>query len=585
MRSEEIRQAFLDYFASRGHQVVKSSPLVPEDDPTLLFTNAGMVQFKRVFLQQERRPYTRATSCQKCLRAGGKHNDLENVGRTARHHTFFEMLGNFSFGDYFKREAIQMAWELLTEGFRLPKERLWVSVHYRDEEAKRLWLEIAGLPEERIVPLGDEDNFWAMGETGPCGPCSEIIIDQGEEVGCGEPTCGVGCDCDRYLELWNLVFMQFERTEDGRLQPLPKPCIDTGMGLERIAAVLQGAKSNYDTDLFSDVIARIEEASGLRYGEDQRKDVSIRVVADHSRAIAFLIADGVLPSNEGRGYVIRRILRRASRFGRELGMREPFIHTLVPVVAGYLGDAFGEIRQRADYVSTVIESEEASFGKTLDRGIEIFNGAAKRAQKSKDKTIDGEDAFQLYDTYGFPLDLTELMAEERSLKVDSTRFAELMDQQRQRARAASAKDSLSIMDKVSGQVLPETEDLHKYEADQCDAVIAGVIDENGFRSEGRVEAGAEIGIVLDRTCFYAEAGGQVGDCGVIRTDTAEFIVDNTTKIANCIVHQGKVAKGAFEVGGAVRAVVSKDRNSIKKNHTATHLLQWALQQVLLRKIL
>jgi len=592
--AKQIRSEFIDFFKSKNHEFVASSPIVPHNDDTLLFANAGMNQFKDIFLGLAPAKYPRVANSQKCLRVSGKHNDLEEVGRDTYHHTFFEMLGNWSFDDYFKAETIQWAWELLTEVWGIDPDRLWATVFAgdeadglpKDEEAAALWPKVTSLPAERVLACSKKDNFWEMGETGPCGPCSEVHIDLGPEM-CDMKNvpgheCRVNAGCARYIELWNLVFIQHNRQPDGVLVPLAARHVDTGAGLERVVAVLQKKASNYDTDLFTPIIEATAEMTGHKYTSQlgNKTDNAFRVIADHVRALVFAITDGATPSNEGRGYVIRRILRRASRFGRELGMREPFIHTLVPVVAGYLGDAFGEIRQRADYVSTVIESEEASFGKTLDRGIEIFNGAAKRAQKSKDKTIDGEDAFQLYDTYGFPLDLTELMAEERSLKVDSTRFAELMDQQRQRARAASAKDSLSIMDKVSGQVLPETEDLHKYEADQCDAVIAGVIDENGFRSEGRVEAGAEIGIVLDRTCFYAEAGGQVGDCGVIRTDTAEFIVDNTTKIANCIVHQGKVAKGAFEVGGAVRAVVSKDRNSIKKNHTATHLLQWALQQVL-----
>ncbi|MHC4353364.1 MAG: alanine--tRNA ligase, partial [Planctomycetota bacterium] len=437
-----------------------------------------------------------------------------------------------------------------------------------------------------VLACGKKDNFWEMGETGPCGPCSELHIDLGPDR-CDMKhvpghECQVNAGCARYIELWNLVFIQFNRQPGGVLAPLTAKYVDTGAGLERIVAVLQNKESNYDTDLFMPIIDATGELTGHKYTSQlgNKTDNAFRVIADHIRALVFSITDGATPSNEGRGYVIRRILRRASRFGRELGMHEPFIYKLVPVVVDCLGDAFGEIRERADYVSTVIESEEASFGRTLDRGIDIFNTAANRAQKSKDKTIGGEDAFQLYDTYGFPLDLTELMAQERNLKVDTSQFSELMEEQRQRARAASAKDSLSIMDKVSGQVLPETEDLDKYRADQCDAVVVGLIDAGGFRSEGRIETGAEVGIVLDKTCFYAEAGGQIGDCGIIRTDTAEFLVENTTKIANCIVHQGKVTNGSFDVGAAVRAVLSRDRNATKKNHTATHLLQWALQQVL-----
>jgi alanyl-tRNA synthetase len=524
----------------------------------------------------------------------GKHNDLEEVGKDTYRHTFFEMLGNWSFDDYFKAEAIEWAWELFTEVWGIDPDRLWATVFAGDEgeglpqdkEAAELWLKVTPLPAERVLACGKKDNFWEMGDTGPCGPCSELHIDLGPDR-CDMKNvpghrCRVNAGCARYIELWNLVFIQFNRRPGGVMTPLRAKYIDTGAGLERIVAVLQNKASNYDTDLFMPIIDFTAEITGHKYTSQlgNKTDNAFRVIADHIRALVFAITDGAAPSNEGRGYVIRRILRRASRFGRELGMHEPFIHKLVPVVVDCLGDAFGEIRERADYVSTAIESEEVSFGRTLDRGIEIFNTAAKRAQKSKDKIIDGENAFQLYDTYGFPLDLTELMAQERSLKVDTAKFAELMEEQRQRARAASARDSLSIMDKVSVEVLPETEDLHKYHADQCAAAVVGVIDDDGFKSDGRAEAGARVGIVLDKTCFYAEAGGQVGDCGIIQTDTAQFIVENTTKIANCIVHQGKVAEGAFDVGQAVQAIVSKDRNSIKKNHTATHLLQWALQQVL-----
>jgi alanyl-tRNA synthetase len=425
-----------------------------------------------------------------------------------------------------------------------------------------------------------------MGETGPCGPCSEIHIDLGPDR-CDMKSvpgheCRVNGGCARFIELWNLVFIQFNRQPDGKLVPLPAKYVDTGAGLERIVAVLQNKTSNYDTDLFMPIIECTSQITGHKYTSKlgNKTDNAFRVIADHIRALVFAITDGATPSNEGRGYVIRRILRRASRFGRELGMHEPFIFKLVPVVVDCLCEAFSEIRERADYVSTVIEAEEAGFGRTLDRGIEIFAGAAERAQKSKDKVITGDDAFQLYDTYGFPLDLTQLMAAERGLKVDTAKFSELMEQQRERARAAIAKDSLSITDKVSIQLLPETEDLQKYHTDQCDAVIVGLIDSDGFKDKGRIEAGAQVGIVLDKTCFYAEAGGQVGDCGVIQSDKAKFIVEKTIKIANCIVHQGKVAEGTFDIGENVHAVVSKDRNSIKKNHTATHLLQWALQQVL-----
>ncbi len=530
MRSaKQIRSDFIEFFKSKDHQFVPSSPIVPVGDDTLLFANAGMNQFKDIFLGLTSAPYRRAANSQKCLRVSGKHNDLEEVGKDTYHHTFFEMLGNWSFDDYFKAESIGWAWELFTKVWGIEADRLWATVFAgdqadglpADDEAARLWPKTTSLPAERVLRFGRKDNFWEMGETGPCGPCSEIHIDLGPER-CDMKhvpghKCSVNGGCARYIELWNLVFIQFNRLPDGRLVPLPARYVDTGAGLERIVAVLQNKTSNYDTDLFMPIIERTGQITGHKYTSKlgNKTDNAFRVIADHIRAVAFAITDGATPSNEGRGYVIRRILRRASRFGRELGMHEPFIYKLVPVVVDCLGEAFGEIKQRADYVSTVIESEEASFGRTLDRGLEIFNTAATRAQKSHDKTISGDDAFQLYDTYGFPLDLTQLMAEERGLKVDTTKFAELMEEQRQRARTASAKDSLSLMDKVSGQVLPKTEDLHKYHADRCNATIVGLIDSEGFRTEGRIETGAQAGIVLDKTCFYAEAGGQVGDSGVI----------------------------------------------------------------------
>ena len=594
--AKNIRDSFIDFFKDLDHQFVPSLPVVPAGDESLLFINAGMNQFKDIFLGLRSAKYKRAANSQKCIRVSGKHNDLEEVGLDTYHHTFFEMLGNWSFDDYFKAESIEWAWELLTKVWGIDPDRLWATVFAgdkadglpKDEEAANLWPKVTPLPAERVLACSKKDNFWEMGETGPCGPCSEIHIDLGPER-CDMKNvpghkCRVNGGCARYIELWNLVFIQFNRQPGGKLVQLPAKYVDTGAGLERIVAVMQNKASNYDTDLFMPIIERTSEITGHRYTSKlgNKTDNSFRVIAYHIRALVFAITDGATPSNEGRGYVIRRILRRASRFGRELGMHEPFIYKLVPVVVDCLGEAFGEIGERADYVSTVIEAEEASFGRTLDRGIEIFAGAAERAQKSKDKVITGHDAFQLYDTYGFPLDLTQLMAQERSLKVDTAKFSELMEQQRQRARAASSKGLLSIMDKVSGQgvPLPETEDLHKYHVDECEAAVVGLIDNEGFKSNGRIETGAQVGIVLDKTCFYAEAGGQVGDCGIIRTDTAQFVVENTTNIANCIVHQGKVAEGTFDIGEKVHAVVSKDRNSVKKNHTATHVLQWALQEVL-----
>jgi len=590
--AKQIRSEFIDFFKSKEHQFVPSSPIVPIGDETLLFANAGMNQFKDVFIGLAPAQYPRVANSQKCLRVSGKHNDLEEVGKDTYHHTFFEMLGNWSFDDYFKAEAIEWAWELLTKVWGIDPGRLWATVFAgdaveglpKDEEAANLWPKVTPIPTEKVLACGKKDNFWEMGETGPCGPCSEIHIDLGPDrcdmKNVPNHECRVNGGCARYIELWNLVFIQFNRQPGGRLVPLSAKYVDTGAGLERIVAVMQNKASNYDTDLFMPIIERTGDISGHRYTSKlgNKTDNAFRVIADHIRALVFAITDGATPSNEGRGYVIRRILRRASRFGRELGMHEPFIYKLVPIVVDCLGEAFGEIGERADHVSTVIESEEASFGRTLDRGIEIFAGAAKRAQKSNDKVINGEDAFQLYDTYGFPLDLTQLMAQERGLKVNTAKFAELMEAQRRRARAAQKSDSLIVT--LSDTELPATEDVHKYQADSCDSRLIGWIDDAGFKDQGQIETNAEVGLILDKTCFYAEAGGQIGDCGLIKSDQAQFTIENTIKIANCIIHRGKVTEGSFSVGQNVKAIVSKDRTATRKNHTATHLLQWALQQVL-----
>jgi len=594
LAAKQIRDSFIDFFQQKGHTFVPSSPIVPVNDETLLFANAGMNQFKDIFLGLVPSQYPRAVNSQKCLRVSGKHNDLEEVGKDTYHHTFFEMLGNWSFNDYFKAEAIQWAWELLTKVWGIDSDRLWATVFVgdqdeglpRDNEAAELWTRVTSIPAEKVLAFGKKDNFWEMGQTGPCGPCSEIHIDLGADA-CDRKSvtghkCQVNGGCARFIELWNLVFIQSNRQADGKLVPLSAKYVDTGAGLERVVAVLQHKKSNYDTDLFMPIISRASEISGHKYTAalGNKTDNAFRVIADHIRAVVFAITDGATPSNEGRGYVIRRILRRASRFGRELGMHEPFIYKLVPVVVECLGDAFAEIEERADYVSTVIEAEEASFGRTLDRGIEIFAAAAKRAAKTAEKTISGEDAFQLYDTFGFPLDLTELMAGERGLKVDTSKFDELMEEQRKRARAAFAKDPISVMDIANIEILPKTEDIHKYQAAICDSKIVGFVDSDGFKNTGQIKSSCETGIVLDKTCFYAEAGGQVGDCGTIESEGGKFIVDDTTKIANRVIHQGRMAEGTFEVGDQVQAIVSKDRDATKKNHTATHLLQWALQQVL-----
>ena len=594
LSAKQIRSGFIDFFKDKGHEFVPSSPIVPFGDETLLFANAGMNQFKDIFLGLVSPDYRRVVNSQKCLRVSGKHNDLEEVGKDTYHHTFFEMLGNWSFDDYFKPEAIEWAWELLTDVWDIEPSRLWVTVFAgdkadnlpKDDKTAKLWTKVTPIPAERVLAFGKKDNFWEMGDTGPCGPCSEIHIDLGPDS-CDKKKvpghkCGVNGGCGRFIELWNLVFIQYNRTDKGKLLELGAKYVDTGAGLERIVAVLQNKKSNYDSDLFMPIIHCIAEITGHKYTSqlNNNTDNAFRVISDHIRAMVFAITDGATPSNEGRGYVIRRILRRASRFGRELGMHEPFMYKLVPVVVDCLGDAFGEIKERADYASTVIESEEASFGRTLDRGIEIFSEAAERAKEKPKRTISGEDAFQLYDTYGFPLDLTELMAKERGLKVDTAKFDELMEEQRQRARAAVVKDSISVIDNVSVEILPKTDDLNKYNMDSCDSKIVGFVDNEGFKNDGRIESGCEAGIVLDKTCFYAEAGGQVGDCGIIESDDGKFVVDDTTKIANCVIHKGQMAEGTFKVGDQVKTIVSIDRDATKKNHTATHLLQWALQQVL-----
>ena len=588
----QIRTEFIEFFKEKNHTFVPSSPIVPKGDQTLLFANAGMNQFKDIFLGLTTAPYPRAVNSQKCLRVSGKHNDLEEVGRDTYHHTFFEMLGNWSFDDYFKAEAIGWAWDLLTKVWKIDPSRLWATVFAgdrhdgmpEDSEARDLWTKVTPIPAERVLAFGKKDNFWEMGETGPCGPCSEIHIDLGPDrcdmKNIPGHVCQVNSGCARFVELWNLVFIQYNRQPGGKLVPLSARYVDTGAGLERIVTVMQNKKSNYDTDLFMPIINYTSELAGCKYTSQlgNKTDNAFRVIADHIRSLVFAITDGAAPSTEGRGYVIRRILRRASRFGRELGMHEPFLYKLVPVVVECLGDAFGEIRERAEYVSTVIRSEEESFGRTLDRGLEIFNSAAEKAQQSEEKIINGEDAFQLYDTFGFPLDLTQLMAQERNLKVDTEKFSKLMEEQRERARQAQKSDSL--LASLTDTELPVTEDMHKYHLDSSESKIVGWIDKEGYKNEGQIETGAEVGLILDKTCFYAEMGGQVGDCGAIENKNLRFLVDNTIKIANCIIHKGRVIEGSFSAGQQVMAIVSRDREAIKKNHTATHLLQWALQEVL-----
>jgi len=581
MTSDEIRRAFLNYFGERGHRVVRSSSLVPQNDPTLLFTNAGMVQFKRVFLAEETRDYPRATTSQKCVRAGGKHNDLEIVGKTARHHTFFEMLGNFSFGDYFKKEAIEMGWDLLIRQWGLPEEKMWITIFLDDDESFHLWRRM-GVRGERIVRLGEKDNFWAMGETGPCGPCSEIVIDQGEEVGCGRPDCRVGCDCDRFLELWNLVFMQFNRDSEGQLRPLAKPCIDTGMGLERISAVLQGVKSNYETDLFKPLFKEIEALSQISYGQDDRTDTSLRVIADHSRAATFLINDGVLPSNEGRGYVLRRIMRRAMRHGKILGIEGPFLYRTSSKVVDLMKEAYPELRETEAFVSKVIQNEEERFSETLNSGLNILREELEGLQKEGKAILSGEVAFRLYDTYGFPLDLTAEILQERGMSFDEEGFRVQMEEQKHKS-------------KQSWQGMGEGKTKEVYRRLASEGVRAAFVGYDEIQSESKIlkviqgdeivpfaKEGDEIEVVTEKTPFYGEAGGQVGDRGVIFHEEFSLEVGNTIKpMEELIIHQARVKRGTVKGGvSAVLRVDGERRKAIALNHTATHVLQAVLREVL-----
>jgi len=582
LSGNELRGKFLAYFASKGHQVVASSPLAPKDDPSLLFTNAGMVQFKQVFLGQEQRPYTRAATSQKCFRASGKHNDLENVGRTPRHHTFFEMLGNFSFGDYFKQDAVLFAWELLTVGFGLDPEKLWVSVHHSDDEAAELWQGEVGVRPERIVRLGDKDNFWSMGDTGPCGPCSEIHIDMGPEMGCGRPDCAVGCDCNRYLELWNLVFMQYNRDASGQTTPLPKPSIDTGMGLERIAGVVQGARSNYDSDLFTPIIERACQITQTAYGQSDQADISLRVIADHARACAFLVADGILPSNEGRGYVLRRILRRAARHGRKLGAQKPFLHQVAMKVIDEMMGAYPALDDARAFVDKVVTSEEERFNETLDTGLKLLAEAIGEAKAKGQTALPGEVAFKLYDTYGFPVDLTRTICEEEALGVDEPGFEAAMGQQKTRSRASwkgSGEEGLS------GPLAELRAKGFKTAFTGYDGlegqgqVVALIVD--GQMVE-RVGAGQKALLVCDQTPFYGESGGQAGDSGRVEGPAGQAVVSAASKPGGDVVaHEITVSEGYLAVGERLNLTVDHGpRGETASNHTATHLLHAALRQVL-----
>lgn len=579
LASNEIRRIFLEYFAGKGHTVVKSSSLVPFDDPTLLFTNAGMNQFKDVFLGIEKRPYSRATTAQKCVRAGGKHNDLETVGRTARHHTFFEMLGNFSFGDYFKKEAIEFAWDFLTRVLGLAKERLWVTIYLDDDEAFQLWREVAGISPDRIVRLGEKDNFWSMGDTGPCGPCSEIIYDRGEEHRCQSPVCALGaCDCDRWLEIWNLVFMQFNRDEKGHMTPLPRPSIDTGMGLERLASILQNVNSNFETDLFVPIIKEVERLAGKSY-DPGPQGFPFRVIADHIRACAFLIADGVVPANEGRGYVLRRILRRAVRFGKFLGIDEPFFYQLVDVVAGIMGDAYPELLERRDFVVQVIRREEERFFATLADGLRKVEEIIEKAKEQENQVIPGAEAFMLYDTYGFPLDLTEDVAEEHGLVVDREGFWAMMEQQRERGRQSFKGEGAFALEQSLARLLKGIEEtiFTGYQTLEWESqVLACIVGEERVLTASDQEAV----LVLDATPFYAESGGQVADTGLLLGSKGTMQVQEVKKVGGWFLHYGTI-KGWMQEGDEVKAVVdSQRRYKTAANHTATHLLHQALREVL-----
>ncbi len=580
MKSAEIRKTFLQFFADRGHRVVSSSSLIPYGDPTLLFTNAGMNQFKNVFLGLEQREYSRAVSNQKCLRAGGKHNDLENVGKTARHHTFFEMLGNFSFGDYFKKEATAWAWELITQGFKMDPARLWISIHHSDEEAFGLWHKGIGVPANRIVRLGDKYNFWAMGDTGPCGPCSEIYFDQGIEVGCRRAECSIECDCGRFTEFWNLVFMQFNRNESGDLTPLPRPSIDTGAGLERTAALIQGVKSNFETDLLFPLIEYASEISAIPWKQSEQTDTAFRVLADHARAATFLISEGITPSNEGRGYVLRRIIRRALRYGRALQFREAFLYRITGKVVDLLGDVFPELVPSADYVARVCRSEEDKFKSVVEHATTQLEDVFLLAQEQKRSRLLGSEVFKLYDTFGLPVDFVQEMANERNFEVDHAGFEAEMEKQKKAARAA-----------WKGDLTFEAQEIYRTISQTCRTAFTGysMIEEKDcqivqlliqFRPVAKISAGETAELVLNKTPFYAESGGQIGDHGIVQSAAGKArVLDTKMPVAGLFVHKIEMESGTLETGDSVTAIVDHAfRQSVRKNHTATHLLHAALRR-------
>jgi len=582
LSSREIRASFLRFFEERGHRVVPSAPLVPEGDPTLLFTNAGMVQFKRLFLGEEIRDYRRAASSQKCMRVSGKHNDLENVGRTARHHTFFEMLGNFSFGDYFKRDAIVWAWELLTKVWGIPPGKLFVTVFREDDEAAELWAREVGVPANRITRLDEADNFWQMGDTGPCGPCSEIYYDWGPQPGCPKgDACDPACDCGRWLEIWNLVFMQFNRDASGVMTPLPKPSIDTGAGLERVAAVLQGVYWNYDTDLFRPILARAQDLSGVRLGQDPEKDVSLRVVADHARSVTFLIADGVLPSNEGRGYVLRRILRRAARHGVLLGVERPFLFAVADTVIDEMGDAYPALVERRAYITDRVRREEERFLETLSKGLALLEEEVRKARAAGQDVLPGDVVFKLYDTFGFPVDLTEDILAGHRMRFDHAGFDAAMNEQRERARAAWKGSGAAAVGPIYSQLAADFETRFLgYEQLAVESRVLALV--SGGAGVVQAREGDAVEVIVEETPFYAESGGQVGDRGILETPTGRVDVEDVQRPAcGLVVHRGKVARGEVHVDQPARLVVdSMHRFGAVRHHSGTHLLHSALREVL-----
>ncbi len=579
MTGNEIRKVFLDYFKKHNHRVVRSSSLVPRDDPTLLFTNAGMVQFKRTFLGEEKRDYNRAATSQKCVRAGGKHNDLENVGYTARHHTFFEMLGNFSFGDYFKERAIEFGWDLMTNGYGLSADKLYVSVYNDDDQAYDLWHRMIGIPQERIVRLGEEENFWAMGDTGPCGPCSEIHVDRGEVHGCGQPDCGVDCDCERFLEIWNLVFMQFSRDASGRVTPLPKPSIDTGLGLERLTAVLQDKETNFDTDLIRPIINRTEELACKVYGTDADVDVAMKVIADHSRAAAFLVGDGVLPSNEGRGYVLRRIMRRAIRYGRNLGLDKPFLGHTAESVFDIMKPAYPELSDSAAFIRKVIVNEEVRFSETLDTGLKLLTESIADLKAGGKKEIPGALIFKLYDTYGFPVDIVQDVTRGTRFKLDMGGYERHMQAQRERSRSKVTFAGIGNAFKELSAQAVKTE-FTGYDGLSKEAEVVLLVKDD--RKVSSADKGQEVEVVTATTPFYGHSGGQVGDQGVIvATGLAIEISDTIKDPTGLVIHKGKVTDGRIEVGQMVTLRVDAEkRRATARNHTATHILHGVLRRVL-----